>query len=110
MSENFTEDFRFDATLTTDADLTGARTTVTANEVVAYLNADPRHAVVLHESKDDFYGRTVFSPELYVLRGAGEDLQNFYWGEMPAEDPNDAEGGDLTADNALAAATTKYWQ
>lgn len=62
-------------------------------ELVEYLEKSPRHAVVLHGS----------TPQ-YILRGAGEWLDNFYWGEYPAEDPNDANGGGLRAKEALADA------
>lgn len=77
----------------------GELKTVTVAEAEQYLNDDPAHAVIIHGTD-----RAVFTPELYVLRGASEDLDNFYWGLMPAEDPNDAEGGDLTAAQALQAA------
>ncbi len=58
---------------------------------VAYLEASPRHAVVV-EAPD--------GGQIAVWRGAGEHLENFYWQEVPVESP-DAEGGMLTARDAL---------
>lgn len=62
-------------------------------EMEAYLNASPRNALVIGGAK-----------KVYVLRGASEQPNNFYYGLWPAEDPNDAEGGDLTASQAIAEA------
>lgn len=112
MSELLTPDSKFDVALTDDSNLDGAadRAVRPWREVEAYLNSDPRHAVVLHSGYDDYFELTPFDPPIYVLRGAGEDLNNFYWGDMPAEDPNDAEGGDLTAEQALAYSCGRYYE
>jgi hypothetical protein len=60
-------------------------------EVVEYLEQDPSHAVVIHVRRP-----------IYVLRGASERLDNFYYGEWAESmDPNDANGGDLTAREAV---------
>lgn len=75
----------------------------TAEELVVYLNEDPRHALVVTDLAE-VSGECVVTGPVYVLRGAGEGLGDFYFGSYPAEDPNDAEGGDLTADAALAQA------
>lgn len=62
-------------------------------EVVAYLNADPRNAVVLNNQL----------AQMAVWRGASEQLNNFYWQDLPLEDP-DSNGGDLTAEEAIEQA------
>jgi hypothetical protein len=87
---------------TNDSELdgTGPRQLLGTDTVVAYLEANPRHAVVLHEFHNDDSVFT-YDPPVYILRGASETLNNFYYGDMPAEDPNDANGGDLTAEEAL---------
>ena len=72
-------------------------------DVVNYLNASPRNAIVITDL-DEASGECVAGSPVYVLRGAGEDLNNFYFGPFPAEDPGDANGGDLTAEQALAEA------
>lgn len=66
---------------------------LTLDQAVDYLEENPRHALVIVGS----------AGEVYVLRGAGDDLCNFYYGYYPAEDPNDANGGDLTAREAVNA-------
>ena len=68
-----------------------------AREVVTYLEADPRHAIVIQGK----------ARQVYVLRGASEELNNFFYGDMPAEDPNDADGGDLTARQAVTEAVKR---
>lgn len=64
------------------------------NDLIAYLNESPRHAIVITGLAEESSQCAV-----YVLRGAGEDLNNFYWGSYPVEDP--ADGGDLTAEEAV---------
>ncbi len=71
-------------------------------EVETFLNADPANAVVVTgftEAEEDSV--TSIDP-MYVIRGASEALDNFYIGAIPAEDPNDADGGSWTAAEALA--------
>lgn len=70
---------------------TGTPVTRTTDEVIAYLEADPHHAVVFPDTRR------------YVLRGAGEGLDDFFAGPMPAEDPNDADGP-MSANDAIADA------
>lgn len=95
----------YTVTFTTDADLdVGETRTATPQEVINYLNADPRHAIVLHDIEEES-GECVATTPQYIIRGAGEQLGDFYFGAMPAEDPNDAEGIDLTAEEALFQAT-----
>jgi len=61
-------------------------------EIVRWLKSDPSHAVVFPDRMR------------FILRGASEALENFYWGDLPSEDPNDAEGGDLTAEEVVKSA------
>lgn len=68
-------------------------------EVISYLNASPENAVVI--PLDEFNYVAVF-------RGAGGDLNNFYYQESPLSDPNDANGGDLTAEQAFDNACTYF--
>jgi len=109
-SEYFTPDFKFRVSKTNDSDLAAEPVVeATPAEVVAYLNESPRHAVVLVGSEDEVFGKVTFEQALYVLRGASEALDNFYYGHMPAEDPNDADGGDVDALEAVRAATIEYY-
>lgn len=113
MSEFYTDDLRLKCVLSRDdADWSkpGKSAWRTAAEVEVYLNADPRHAVLLFGGKDEIFGTLKYEPALYILRGASEGLDNFYWGTLPAEDPNDAEGGDLAADQAIGQAAGEYHQ
>lgn len=73
------------------------------DELIIYLNENPRHAIVITDLDEAPPQHTVTTP-VYVLRGAGEDLNNFYWGSYPAEDPDDIDGGDLTAEEAVGLA------
>ncbi len=75
----------------------------TPDEVVVFLNASPRNAVVITDLVEAS-GECVATTPQYVLRGASERPDNFYFGSVPAEDPNDANGGDLTAKAALNGA------
>jgi hypothetical protein len=71
--------------------------------VIDYLDADPRHAIVITAFEDDGEDIKV-EPPTYVLRGASERDDNFYIGPFPADDPGNADGGSWTADEALAYA------
>lgn len=64
-------------------------------QLVYYLEDNPRHAVHIGVGED-----LVFA----VWRGAGEALDNFFHQELPLEDPGDANGGGLTAEQALKEA------
>ncbi len=64
-------------------------------QVVDYLNQNPRHAAVVDRGEEFYVG---------VFRGASDAADNFYIAALPMEDPNDADGGDWTADVALAEA------
>lgn len=78
---------------TNDAELSDSPTFYyTRGELVAYLNAKPTNAVVVEHQNGNIG---------YLFCGAGETADNYYWGFFPAEDPGDANGGDLTADAAL---------
>lgn len=91
----------FEAIFTTDADLDAGKTRrATPQEVVDYLNANPRNAVVITDIEEESDECVATTPQ-YIIRGASESLDNFYFGSMPAEDPNDSSGGDLTAEQAL---------
>ncbi len=88
----------------TDANLdAGEERDATPAEVVAYLNASPRHAVVV-SNLTEASGECEAQTPQYLLRGANDGLQSFWFGPMPAEDPGDASGGDLDAEAALTAA------
>ena len=107
----FSEDFRFKVVFTNDSELQdGEPQTKTVQEVVDYLQENPRHAVILHGSHDEHFGDTVYDDRFYVLRGAGEGLDEFWYGVMPCEDPEDDDGGDLTAAQALSHATIEYYE
>lgn len=108
----FISGFELDAAFTTDQNLDENQNRATRpwREVEAYLNENPRHAVVLHAGKDDYFDLISYDPPLYVLRGASEELNNFYYGTMPAEDPNDAEGGTYTAEEALAYSVGHHYE
>ena len=60
------------------------------DDVVAYLESDPSNAVFVLGPRPQ-----------YIVRGASGGLNNFYYGDLPAIDPNNAEGGDLMAEEAL---------
>jgi hypothetical protein len=110
VTEMFTPEFMFRVSLTNDQDLaTTNLSEQTPAEIERYLNADERNAVVLVGSRDRVFGNVTYEPPVYVLRGAGGTLDNFYYGPMPAEDPGDANGGDLDAATALCDATIEYY-
>lgn len=96
--------FQLRVRLTThDKDLEqGEIHTMSAVQAAAYLDADPAHAIVMLGAQDNYFGNVPFEPNVYVIRGASERTDNYYFGDMPAEDPNDAEGGDLSAVDAIA--------
>jgi len=91
--------------LTTDADLADMPQAFrTPADVVSYLKQSPRNAVVIIDADTDISGVVESSGPHYVMRGASGELNNYYWGHYPAEDPNDAEGGHLTAEQAVRQA------
>jgi hypothetical protein len=73
-----------------------------------YLNANPRHALVIDGAETDVTGFGTLEPAMYVLRGASEKLDNFYFGRIDNESPNDSEGGDLVAIDAICAAIGEH--
>lgn len=86
-----------------DADMSGEAHWVGQYDVYDYLNADPRHAVVLvgvHDSK----GERELSPQRFIIRGAGEGPHDFFWGLGVYEEPDDACGVDLAVFEAVEAA------
>ncbi len=77
---------------------------LTPQETVDFLNADPGNAVVI--TGREVAGReVVFTDDKFVVvwRGAGQDLQNFYYEKYPLDDRL-GMGGDLDAAAALDAA------
>lgn len=107
--EYITDDLEVQASLVHDEDTdwqtfsAAIRQWYSASEVVEYLEEDPRHAVFLFGGRDRHFGEIHFQNPLFILRGAGEGLVDFFYGELPAEDPNDAEGP-YTAEQALGYA------
>lgn len=69
---------------------------ITESAAADYLNADPQNSIVIYAID----GRDLQRP-LFIIRGASEALDNFYYGEHPPEDPGDVDGGDLTAADVL---------
>lgn len=68
---------------------------MTAEQAALFLNLSPRNAVVI----------TSVEPHQFILCGASEEPTNYFYGDMPAEDPNDANGGfDMTALQAIEEA------
>ena len=105
-AEFFSSDFKFKVVLTKYESLCGEHKgafSLTPAQVEAHL--EQGGAAVLVGSTDDTFGEVEYNPPLYVLQGAGGE---FYWGEMPAEDPGEAEGP-LTAAEALRDATSEYY-
>ncbi len=78
---------------------TGHRKFLTREDAVEYLEEDPRHAIVIFGTS----AGVKFDPPVYVLRGASEQLDNFFYGEYPAEDPGDASDAE-SASEALQEA------
>jgi hypothetical protein len=84
----------FDVILTNDehvGDGTGRKGKALVNNMIRHLKASPRNAI-------EILG------EVAVWRGAGGDDSNYYYQSLPLTDPNDAEGGDLTAEQAVVEA------
>lgn len=82
--------------LTNDTDMGAPKNDpveMTRDQVVSYLNQDPRHAVIVIVCgpSDD---------QVAVFRGASDQPNNFYVQVLPLEEP-DADGGDWTASEAL---------
>ena len=67
---------------------------VTAEQALAHLFEKTDNAVVI-------VGQVY---RVAVWCGAGGSLNSYYHQELPLEDPNDAEGGDLDAEQAMLAA------
>lgn len=78
----------------------------TPGQVVEYLHQDPRHAVVIVDADTSVNNGEARGP-VYVLCGAGETSDNYYYGWHPAEDPNEADGGNLTAEQAVLQAVAQ---
>lgn len=108
----FTEDLELNVILTDQAEWAQDEepSWKMAREVQYFLEEEPGNAVIIHGGRDSFFGGIDYDPPIYILRGAGEDLSNFYYGEMPAENPNDADGGDLTAEEAIGASIGEYYE
>jgi hypothetical protein len=62
--------------------------------VIKYLNENAKHAVVI-----DLGDR-----QTAIWRGASDQNDNFYYQDLPLEEP-DCSGGDLTAEEAVTEAT-----
>lgn len=60
--------------------------------VQTYLEADPRHAVVLGDEDGTKWA---------IFRGASDASNNFFVQGLPLDDPGDADGGEWTAREAL---------
>ena len=107
VDEYFSNDFKFKAILTDhdnfNVDHRGRL--IAPAEVEAHLLRDELNIVVLVGSIDDVFGDVKYTSAKYVARGA----TGYYYGDMPAEDLGDAEGGDLTAAEALRDATSEYY-
>ena len=69
----------------------GQMQSMMTSQMIKYLDADPSNALIV-ETKLGTYA---------VFRGAGGGADNFFYQELPISDPNDAEGGDLTAEDAI---------
>ena len=101
---NYTPDsFDIYELLASVSELTGGKLVV---EVHGY---DEFYVVEQEGAENEVFGKVTFEQALYVLRGASEALDNFYYGHMPAEDQNDADGGDVDALEAVRAATIEYY-
>jgi hypothetical protein len=83
-------------------------------EMEAYLSASPRNALVFKanpvvpaywSAEKRAKAAKVKTKKVYIVRGASEELNNFYFGLWPTEDPNDAEGGNLSAIQAIFEAS-----
>jgi hypothetical protein len=74
----------------------GNSTPYDARQAKGYLDKSPRHAVVLING----------TLQIAVFCGASDESNNYFYQELPLEDPNDANGGDLSSDQALYEA----WQ
>lgn len=59
-------------------------------QIVAWLAGSPRNAVVIQGEVPTF-----------VICGAGEGPDDYYYGEMPCEDPDSVADADLTAELAV---------
>lgn len=75
---------------------------LTTAEAVAYLEANPRNAIVI-TGLDEVSGECKPNGQVAVWCGAGEKLDNYYYQALPLDEP-DADGGDLTAIRAIGRA------
>ncbi len=73
-------------------------TEIDRDTIVAHLNAAPDNAAIIGNEFDVEYG---------IVRGGSGADNNFFYGLMPLEDPNDMEGGELTAAEAVSAAMSE---
>lgn len=111
MSKLFTPDWKTLAAKTRDdAEAFGEeeKTWLTCDEVIAYLEESPRHAIVLYEMYDDWFETTKLDPPVYVIRGASEQSDDYYYGNCPAEDPTDGTP-ETSAEQAICGSIANYY-
>jgi hypothetical protein len=76
----------------------------TKEELLTHLKASPRNAVVLQVISLE--GEDMDLQEVAVWCGASDEANNYYTQVLPLDEP-DADGGNLTAEEALADAGLK---
>lgn len=111
MAELFTDDWKANAAKTRDDILAFGEEPLgwyTADELITYLEENPRHAVVIFAATDNLQDIT-FEPPVYVLRGASEKPDDYYRGEYPPEDSNDGTPA-TSAETALSEAVGEYYE
>ncbi len=73
------------------------QTFVTVDSAVKYLEESPANALVITDADAKDVDSTAKRTAQYVLCGASGGFDNYFYGSMPSDDPNDACGGDITA-------------
>jgi hypothetical protein len=67
------------------------------DSAVKYLEESPANALVITDADAKDVDSTAKRTAQYVLCGASGGSDNYFYGSMPSDDPNDARGGDITA-------------
>ncbi len=95
MSGAFSVAFTDDSQMGAQAE--GDFKSATREQIISYLNQSPRNAVVINVGTAVGFED---AEKIAVFCGAAESPDNYFYQALPLEEP-DADGGDLTAEQAV---------
>lgn len=73
---------------------------VSVQKVIEYLEESPRHGVIITDFEEES-DECVINRPVFILCGAGESLDDYFYGEAPYDDPDKVVEYDLSARMAL---------